>query len=813
MSRDDKNDGKDGNDGNDRNDRNQGNDGNEGNEGNDGNDRNEGNDDDDRGRNQEEYRLTVTLDVSDVEQLRENRPQDLHVVGRLTDDTLQTAPVELGDAEGTAELTFDDEPGAVGVYVGPTEVTPDELVKTQTLTENIPAQRWVETPEIDLDPIRIPPYYWDWWLRWCRTFTVRGKLTCPDGSPVPGATVCAKDVDSWFVWQSTQEVGCDTTDLDGTFEIEFRWCCGFWPWWWWQHRTWRPDDHLAELIEAATRDVRELSLAKSGNRPALTVFDDLLEDAPIPVDEPVAELDPDRLEQIRTDLVERLPRAPELRELGVWPWAPWQPWYDCRPDLIFEATQDGTVVLDQDVGDTMWDVSTSENVTLVTNDDAICGGDGGCQEPPCPGGECITVSGVCGVAINKIGGNRDAATTLALEGYANPKPTIGTGATSVDRPFAGRVFLMRNFETTIDYVELEYHDGSGWTPVPRDGLSDFEIGYIHVTGGTFTFPDARFEVTDIGGRWVVPTRERYEDTHSPLWRAEADRNGPGGPAPNADWWGSHQNRLFAIDSTYFSNNFGDGTYRFRLQGYEDVDPSDDEVELEDLGPVKRCFDEEDDQDGPADPVEVVLTFDNRRKVNVHSHPHRTSPAGSGSGTVHRPYVEPDTSIEAVRLTDADGNPVDVPVDEEGECPSVERTDGGYLEIDFIARDPVSGDNPVGHLSHYTLHATYGRSNSRNLLTQPSCEIDPQVSGSAYTGYKDSASPPDSKGSYGRAVDQGASRPGWAGGEYTLRMKVDEAFPKDCCYQLVLKARKRTIANCHTGWPHRNRSEYSIGYGI
>ena len=74
-------------------------------------------------------------------------------------------------------------------------------------------------------------------------------------------------------------------------------------------------------------------------------------------------------------------------------------------------------------------------------------------------------------------------------------------------------------------------------------------------------------------------------------------------------------------------------------------------------------------------------------------------------------------------------------------------------------------------------------------------------------------PSDSKATYGRALDQGASRPDWAGGAYTLRMNVDEAFPKDCCYQLVLKARKRTIANCNDRWPHRNRSEYSVGYGI
>lgn len=746
----------------------------------------------------EQYRLTVRLDLSDIKAAREDHSQELQVVGRLTDDTLQTAVVELGDEEGVAHLTYDEPPGAVGIYAGPEEVDPEELIRTRTLTEHIPRQRWVDTPELELDPIHVPPYYWDWWRRLCRTFTVTGKLTCPDGTPVPGAEVCAKDVDSWFYWRGTQQVGCAVTDIDGTFEIEFRWCCGLWPRWWWQRRTWTPDPRLEDRIVEATRTVPDLSLSRGGQRPSLPVFEPLLDDAPVSMDASVPELDPDRLEQLRTDLTDRLPRAPELRDLGVWPWAPWYPWNDCRPDLIFEATQEGTVILEQDISDAMWNIDTEENVTLVASGEAICSGDGGCQEPPCPGGECVTVTDVCDIVTSDIGGNLTAPSTPA--GYANATSPVGSTTKTADRPFAGRVVLSRSPAPieSIDYIEVEYHTGSGWTPVSRDGLSDFRIGYFYDDGSSLSTTSARFEVTDIGGRLVYPTRERYEETTPPLWYAEKQRTGASGD-PNAVWRGSQQNRLVAINSPHFD----DGTYRFRLQGYEDV-ASGDEIELEALGPVTRCL-TEDDEEGP---VEVVLTFDNRRQVNVQSHGHPTSPAGSGSGTVHHPYVEPDTAIQAVRLTDADGNQVDVPEDEDDECPSVTAVDDGYLEVDFIAHDPVNSDNPVGHLSHYMLHATYGRSNSRNLLAQPSCTITPRA-GTAHTGHQSG----DAAATYGRALTQGASRPEWAGGEYTLRMNVEDAFPKDCCYQLVLRARKRTIANCNTSWPHRNRSEYSIGYGI
>jgi hypothetical protein len=65
---------------------------------------------------------------------------------------------------------------------------------------------------------------------------------------VPGATVCAYDVDWFLWWRSTQKVACATTNVHGEFTMTFRWCCGWFPWWWWRLRDWTLDVSLLERI-------------------------------------------------------------------------------------------------------------------------------------------------------------------------------------------------------------------------------------------------------------------------------------------------------------------------------------------------------------------------------------------------------------------------------------------------------------------------------------------------------------------------------------------------------------------------------------
>ena len=65
-------------------------------------------------------------------------------------------------------------------------------------------------------------------------YVIRGKVCLvPTEVPSPAPTSARYDVDWWFWWINTELVGCATTDINGAFQISFRWCCGLWPWWWW----------------------------------------------------------------------------------------------------------------------------------------------------------------------------------------------------------------------------------------------------------------------------------------------------------------------------------------------------------------------------------------------------------------------------------------------------------------------------------------------------------------------------------------------------------------------------------------------------
>ena len=68
---------------------------------------------------------------------------------------------------------------------------------------------------------------------------------------MPGAQVCAYDVDWFLWWRSTQLVSCSMTDANGEFTMKFRWCCGWWPWWWWRLREWVLDVGILERITKA----------------------------------------------------------------------------------------------------------------------------------------------------------------------------------------------------------------------------------------------------------------------------------------------------------------------------------------------------------------------------------------------------------------------------------------------------------------------------------------------------------------------------------------------------------------------------------
>ncbi len=707
-----------------------------------------------RAGDKSKFHLEIPLDASDVGELGPEDQQDLRVVVRDATGATRSAVVSLGkERRGSAGFDFETAPGGLSVHVGPASATDEELLQSQTLKVDVSGRLWAKRPQLTLQPIVIAPYWWFWWLRWCREFVIRGRVVCPDGDPVPGAEVCAFDVDWWFLWSSTQQVGCATTDVNGAFEIRFRWCCGWWPWWWWNQRVWALDEVLGERVQAALAVRPELEIGPVGHQPALTALAGLLKDEDIATDRPLEAADAARLESVRSRLVTKLPASDELTRLRVWPWWPWWPWWDCTPDIIFkvrQACEKGglTTVVDETVWDTRWDISSPLDVTLVTNDEACC-------LPTHDPDDCFVVDAVCGVPLANVGGNAGAPATPV--GFAYPGAVVaGTATYNGDRPFGGTVTISKNpgDMAGVDYIELERYDSGSatWVPLPMGAELGFAREYWD-PGATppTVFPD--FPVLTLSGHRVWKTRERYEDESGVAW------------FPDAGWSRAWLSPNFSLLAYLDTTKFADGTYEFRAVGWQDDGSGG--LTARQVMPV--CGSDEENR--------FVLTFDNRA-ITAIGHP-----ASHNCGGVHTCTLEPDTHISAVRI---DGNLVEP-------CDTARAS--GPLEIDFQVTDPD------GHLAVYSLIATWGLNQSTNLLT---------------LGTVTALSPATQVGpTYGEALAEvGGVAPIWKGGSYRLTiLDAATAFTEPCCYQLELRAWKRTIVSCDGGYAHDNLTEYSLGVGI
>lgn len=736
-------------------------------------------------RDERQFTLTVPLDASAIQD-REG-DQALKAVAKDRRGGFHAATVKVdAKGKGIAKFQFKQHPGPLHIAFGPADASDDELTGMQTLTLNVATRKWAGETVLEHSPVVISSYYWFWWRNWCRTYTVRGKVVCADGSPVPGAEVCAFDVDWWFIWSSKQSVGCATTDIDGTFELKFRWCCSWWPWWWWRNRTWQLDKVLSERVGKALDQRPDLQLSRIENQPSLTVFEKILgEETPIG-NKPLKPADFNMLPDLRERLSLELPAAPELEALRVWPWHRWHPWWDCQPDLIFKVTQNcetpDEVILEEGIGDTRWNVNPTTEVTLVVDDNACCRPQP-CLNPPCDELDCLVIDSVCGHPFSQIGGNPGAAP--APVGYLNPG-LVPVNSTSHHRPFGGVVPISKNPDDLagVDYYEIEYFDDDpmvmNWAPLPAGAAVNFYRRYWDMVNSPPGVP-ALFKFQDIAGHNVVETRAHFESNHPLKWPSEP------GPAPTtALWLSQNYSLLFPLDTT----KFADGTYRFRVRGWQD-----DAGGLKGGDVIPMCGD--DNQAGN----EFVLTFDNRVITAAAAH----NVAHHCAEGVHLCTTEPDTHILDVRVGGVTVAP----------CDTVAHTPGVMVEIDFVAEDADD------HLAYYVLESSWGLNQSRNLLSRPGATVVPMLPGTP-TGWR----PGQSSGNYGTAVMplasdplQGAVEPHWRGGRYTLSVPLVEAFPDPCCYQLELRAYKRTVVGHTSGCygyqvgVNGNRTEYSIGVGI
>ena len=723
--------------------------------------------------------LIVVLDATQLgKDLRKQQKIKVGVKG--AEGKVQSQIVMLvGDK---LELKFAAEPKlALDVAVGPADASDENLFRLQTLTQRVLPTQWRDPAKLVLEPLPITPFFWAFWLRWCRNFVIQGRVVCQDGRPVPGAVVQAFDVDFLWWWWSRQQAGPNVvTDANGSFTINFRWCCGWLPIWWWRLRHWALEPQLAGRILPVLRlDDKLPPFPKPDPTPDLRIFSALMKPtingagSGLSALSRAAVFDPTLVGRVRESLLARLPKVPDLVKLRLWPWAPWTPWSDCTPDLIFRVTQNcgqgDQIIVSESVFDTRWDVPTNLNVTLTANSNACC-----TVQPEHPTGNCAVITKACETLIVDIEQNP----LNALVGFANASdPTDDS-----DQAFGG-VVTLRGVTGTgagIDVYEIEHTTTpavpASWAPVNPAVAGDFTRSYLDVAAGiTITPRSFPATFTPVAGRNVVESLERFEASH---------------PAPPGVL------RLPIGGQDVLVNlltdlNYSDGAHFFRLKAYT-------------LGPGNTLINPRVlplcDNTTPAG---IALRLDNRFVDN-------TAPFGMpspspnqvcGPGTVHTCTVEPDVRIVVLRYNGVVIQPCDVIRTPARSLP------GGPLVVDFFAHDPD------GMLWNYGIEAHHGENLVSSLLSLPGASIVP-LSPAGFSAAQVGGIPQaDAQGpNYMAALTapQSASRPFWRGGLMRLTIpNAHDAFPDTCAYNLQIDAFKRTIGDCHYWKPYRNSSEFSL----
>ena len=598
------------------------------------------------------FTLDIPLDASGIEGFTPDAPVKVALVGAKGVVAAKTVDLDK-EGHGEASFEFEQHPGGLRVVVGPADADDDELVNLQTIARDLPL-RAIIGPKVRLAPIAISAYYWHWWRRWCRTFTIRGRVLCADGSPVPGAKVCASDVDVWWWWSSRQQVGCATTDASGAFSISFRWCCGWWPWWWWRTHFWQLEPSLVERISPVIARAPHLKLPSPSPRPSLHIFDQLTAPNTLPTAPASPEVDLAALPALRDKLLAQLPASPEFEQIGIWPWAPWNPWWDCTPDIIFKVTQDcqgqERVIVDEGFANARWNIDPVTDVTLTASQEACC-----LHGDPTPEGNCMVISTVCyNDLINTIGGNPGAPP--APVGFLNP----GAAAVFGDRPYAGTVRIEGLFGSgaNVDYYEFVWATipGGPYGVMPPAAAGGFARTFWgpplgSAPGTPPSFNNVSFAFAPMGGRLVVESREHYEATHEPAT------------------WGTTRFWVYNRDvliNWQTANTFADDTYYLQLVGYSETGGELGEAQV-----LPLCDTET--------PNGLALTIDNSTSD-----------------------LEPACDIVDVRINGVFAGP----------CSNVNAKEGGVLTVDFVAYDEDA------HLAYYSLIATYGKNHAVNLLGVP-----------------------------------------------------------------------------------------------
>ncbi len=742
----------------------------------------------------EKFVLEVPLDASGIKDFKPDRSIKAVAYNR-SGAAVSSAVVELNArGQGQAKLTFSGHPGGLRVVVGPESASDEDLKHLQTLTVNVSPSQWEDGNTTRLSPIIIPPYYWSWWLIWCREYTITGRLVCADGSAVPGATVCAYDVDWWWWWFSEDQVGCAVTDASGAFQITFRRCCGWYWWWWWEQRNWRVDPILADRIVPLLQKIPGIrNIPLPDPAPDLKIFESLLGQtagqtsgiarvaAQPRRSTASASINPGALDSLRAQLVAKLPYSLELERLCVWPWCPWWPWWDCDADIIFRATQNCNgqhVILDETILQTRFDIPDKLNVTLVANDQACCIAQP-CDGNDCPAPDCVLPIDICYDSSADVGGNPGANPAPATIGYESPGGA-SPGNPFGDRPYSEDVLLSAAIGDDIDYYEFQWATGLGgpWTamPLPADGSFTRLYWDAALNPHNVLFSPTPIN-SPIGIRNVYESRHHYQVNN-----------------PAVFGWDALANYDTLMEWQSFNTGFANGTYYLRLVGWTRPGTAGD---LSHERIVPFCGDKPEHN-------YVVITIDNRPTPGP-SAGHPTDHPCGGS-TVHICTTQPDCNIFAITIA---GQAV-------GPCSVINAKDSDAVEIDFMVHDTDS------MLAYFAMDCTYGLDSVVDIICTslgvpvPSAGvlIGTLSAGPAASFVTSWIGPAAETGpDYGTALTQGATAPDWDGGTLTLKTTVGAIFPEPCpsacAYQLQLWAYKRNIVDCGNEDLYYNLTELSL----
>jgi hypothetical protein len=701
--------------------------------------------------------IRVPVDATQVPE-SERAKQKVRVALRSGEEIAsRVVSVEAGRAE--AEFNVEAS-GPVTIAVGPESSDAADLFRRSTPTVTVRPTGANGERGYTVQPIVISRPIWEGWLIWCRTFTITGYVYGTDSNPVPGAQVVASNVDWFWWWTSTSQVGTAVTDANGFFQITFTWCCHWLPWYWWELRDWMLDPILIEKINPVL--AMSPNLRVSAPSSALELSFSALNPQPLP---PRAQsrverlsnstsLSPTTIPALRQKLLGALPDIPEFQRLRLWPWYPWAPWFDCDPNIIFKVTQvcDGTVnvILNESVFQARWDIPIHLNVSLTANEDA-CTTQTGTQ----PNGACFVFIDACGFlpGSGEIGPGDDPP----VVGLADPM--------SEDRPFTGTVNVDGYFGTGVvaDYYGVEYRaagfpNANPFQPVPINVLQAFGVDYFDAT---LSFPNQIVPVT-FAPQTLPLNGGGTAAAYQTLINYEENNGGVGawGSAGTRTWLEPDFQATFSIDSALL-NPAEQGAYEFQIVGYTYSGGV-----LTSLGAPAPCG--KPGADGFNGDNDLALYFDN--------------PIPSLS--------DPVASIDGVTLAGTVLTP----------CAFVNVPASGTfsLIVEFTASDPnVTSAAVNGFLDNYSLTLQHGVEAPVTLI--------PAAATSTLAGSTAGTFPGPT---YSLAISQGASRPSWPGGSMILTItNAASLFPETCAYELTLTVNKRNIVNCEAEFDEYQATGY------